>query len=447
MWGAHNTALIEKQGVPAVLVVDQPFVEDVKVTLEKVGMPAVRSVVVPHPCGDIPDDQYAKYIPKLVAALTAPLTEEEKKTGEIVPRKPPRIALSGTLDEVQSYFLAHHWSDGLPIIPPTEARVKEMLKGTSHAADEVVTSNMLPEGWTATVEKAAIVGVMAGCKPAYMPVLLAMVEAFGKSLFQTNVRSTNSFTNMTLVNGPIRNEIGMNAGINALGPCNQANATIGRFLKMAIINLGGSWPGISDLGSQGSPTKYNFCFPENEERSPWEPFHVSLGFKREESTVSIFYNGLAHFGNFSDLDHMAKGIKFFDRLASGLRTNGVAILMDPMVAKSLSAKGMSKKDVEDYVWSHSTLTLGELKKDIRMFAHDDFKLVLQRKEYDDGVYKQRDGQTYVWPQSYVDLPDDAIVSSWPRHHIKVIVVGGETNPMAQTWSLGAPSMVGVDKWR
>ena len=310
MWGAHWTMEFEKRGIPSVYIVDEPFVEDTKITLEKEGMPSLRTVVVPHPCGDIPDEQYSKIIPKIVDALTLPLTENEKKTGELTPKKMPRIALAGNLDEVQDYFLSHRWSDGLPIVPPTEGRVKEMLKGTSHSPDEVVTTTMYPESWTATVEKVATVGVMAGCKPEYMPVLLAMVEAMGKDLFRTNIRSTNSFTNATLVNGPIRNEIGMNAGINAMGPCNQANATIGRFLKLAIINLGGSWPGINDMGSQGNVSKYGFCFPENEERSPWEPFHVSLGFQPEDSTVSVFYDGKAHFGNTVDLDRIAEGIYF-----------------------------------------------------------------------------------------------------------------------------------------
>ena len=117
-----------------------------------------------------------------------------------------------------------------------------------------------------------------------------------------------------------------------------------------------------------------------------------------------------------------------------------------MVARKLAAEGMSKQDVEEYVWSHATCTMKEFKR-FTNFYRGDFKSVLQEKEYDDGIYKELEGKTYVWPQDYVDLPDDAIVSSWPRHHIKVIVVGGETNPKAQTWALGNPSVASVDKWR
>jgi hypothetical protein len=256
MWGSHWTIGLEKRGIPSVYVVDEPFVEDVKITLEKEGMPALRTVVVPHPCGSIPDEQYPEIISKLVKALITPLTEKEKQIGAPVQRKLGRVAISGTLDEVQDYFYEHHWSDGLPIIPPTEEKVKEMLKGTSHSPDEVVTTYMWPESWMVTVEKVAIVGVMAGCKPDYMPVLLAIIEAWGNGKhFESTVRSTTSFAFPILVNGPIRNQIGMNAGGNALGPGNRANATIGRFLRLAIINLGGSWPGINDMSSQGNTAK------------------------------------------------------------------------------------------------------------------------------------------------------------------------------------------------
>lgn len=160
-----------------------------------------------------------------------------------------------------------------------------------------MTEAMLPERWKATVEKVAINGVMAGCKPVDMPVLLAMVEAFSKGLLEGTVVSANSFSFMLVVNGPIAREIGMNSEVNALGPGNQANATIGRALRLFLTNLGGLTPGINLMACQGNPSNYSFAFAENEEASPWEPFHVSMGFKREESVVSIFSGGWSHGGN------------------------------------------------------------------------------------------------------------------------------------------------------
>ena len=134
---------------------------------------------------------------------------------------------------------------------------------------------MAPEGWRRTVEKVAINAVMAGATPREMPVLLAAVQAFGSGHFASGVRSTNSFSFMQLVNGPIAREVGMNSGTYALGPGNRANATIGRALRLFIYNLGGGENGINLMGTQGNVGSYAFCFAENEALSPWEPFQVS----------------------------------------------------------------------------------------------------------------------------------------------------------------------------
>jgi hypothetical protein len=428
MWGSHWTIGLEKRGIPSVFVVDKPFVEDVQVTCEKEGMPSLRRVVVPHPCGDIPDDQYSQIIPKLIEALTVPLNEKEKTPKKEV-EKPQRIVFKGNLEETNRFFYRRQWTDGLPIIPPTEEAVKEMLKGTHHSPDEIVTTKMFPENYTVTVEKVAIVGVMAGCKPEYLPVLLAMCEGWGKGNFDSAVRSTNSFAFPVLVNGPIRNEIEMNSGGNAMGPGNQANATIGRFLRLAIISLGGSWPGINDISTQGNPTKYSFCFAENEEATPWEPFHVSVGYKPQDSTVTIFNGCWSHWGNSSNLDTIAQAITSFQW------RNGALIIFEPSVAKQLKEKGMSKNDVEEYIWSHATTTMKEFKTNWYNFIEP----ILKGQEMF--------GEKYVWPASYLNLPDDAIVQAYPRKYIKVIVVGSGTMSYAQAWKASYPYTVSVDKWR
>ncbi len=159
MWGAHWTIELEKQGVPAVYIVDKPFIEDVQITCDKEGMPLLRRVIVPHPCGDISDDHLPRIIAELMEALSAPLTEEEKKTGTVKSDNISRVTVTGTLDFVQDYFDQHLWTDGLPIVPPTEKKVKEMLEGTGRSPDEIVTTTLWPEEWTVTVEKVAINGV------------------------------------------------------------------------------------------------------------------------------------------------------------------------------------------------------------------------------------------------------------------------------------------------
>ena len=435
MWGAHWTIELEKQGIPAVYIVDKPFIEDVQITCDKEGMPLLRRVTVPHPCGDISDDHLPRIMPELMEALSEPLTEEEKKTGTVKSDNISRVAVTGTLGSVQDYFDQHLWTDGLPIVPPTEEKVKEMLEGTGRSPDEIVTTTMWPEEWTVTVEKVAINGVMAGCKPEHMPVLLSIVDAFGKGPFSSSVRSTNSFSFPILVNGPVVREINMNSGINALGSAtgNKANATIGRFLRIAIINLGGSVSGVNDMSSQGNPAKYGFAFAENEERSPWDPFHVSMGYKHDESVVSIFSGGWSHLGNFwgCDLDQIAKGIAGFEW------PNGITILIDPMSARALAEKGYKKEDVEDYIWKNATQTMGEFR------AGHYYKIFIEKILKGKPMY----GEEFLWPAHYLDLPDNSVVQVYPRNQVKVVVVGGETNPFSQAWKFAYPSMVSLDKYR
>jgi hypothetical protein len=436
MWGAHWTINLEKRGVPAVYVVDEPFQADVQITCEKEGMPLLRRVVVPHPCGDVPDEELPTIAAKLIEGLNLPLTQDEKFPRAEKLEKLPRIVFKGTLGEVNQFFYEKGWSDGLPIIPPTEEAVQEMLKGTGHPPDEIVTTNMLPESLTVSVENVATVGVMAGCEPEYMPVLLGIIEAFSKDLFSSTVRSTCSFSFAVFVNGPVAHQIGMNSGINALGSStgNKANATIGRFLRLAIICLGGSRSGLNDMSSIGNPSKYSFAFSENEQRSPWEPFHVSSGYRLDESVVSIMSGGFSHSGPFGhlSLDRIAR------RIAAYELPNGVLIVMDPMSAKRLSREGYTKQAAQEYIWSHAASTLAE-------FRDDDFFY----PAFIEPWLKQKTGPGAQpsWPSHYLDLPAHEIVQVYPRGQVRIVVVGGETNPFTQVWQMARPSSVAIDKWR
>lgn len=191
-------------------------------------------------------------------------------------------------DDVETCF-ARGWTDGLPVIPPTEVRVVRMLGGTTRSPDEVVAV-IPPNGVPCTVEKAAINAVMAGCKPEYLPVVLAAVEAACMDEFCLHgVLATTYFSGpVVIVNGPVRRAIGMNSGINAFGQGNRANATIGRALQLVVRNVGGGRPGEIDRATFGNPGKYTFCFSEDESGSPWEPLSVERGFKEGVSTVTLF---------------------------------------------------------------------------------------------------------------------------------------------------------------
>jgi hypothetical protein len=191
-------------------------------------------------------------------------------------------------DDVETCF-ARGWTDGLPVIPPTEVRVVRMLGGTTRSPDEVVAV-IPPNGVPCTVEKVAINAVMAGCKPEYLPVVLAAVEAACMDEFCLHgVLATTYFSGpVVIVNGPVSKAIGMNSGINAFGQGNRANATIGRALQLVVRNVGGGRPGEIDRATLGNPGKYTFCFAEDESGSPWEPLSVERGFPEGASTVTLF---------------------------------------------------------------------------------------------------------------------------------------------------------------
>jgi hypothetical protein len=221
--------------------------------------------------------------PGLLEALASRAVE----AGDTPLRARP-IALGELEDPAEAAF-ARGWTDGLPVVPPTPARVLRMLEGTSRPPNEVVAV-VPPDYAECTVEKIAINAVMAGCLPEYLPVVIAAVEAACTDAFNIHgVLATTYFVGpMMIVNGPIARAVGMNSGVNALGQGTRANATIGRALQLVIRNVGGGRPGEVDRATLGQPGKYTFCFAEDEAGSPWEPLSVERGLERGVSAVTLF---------------------------------------------------------------------------------------------------------------------------------------------------------------
>ncbi len=202
--------------------------------------------------------------------------------------KARRVELAALEDEHEAIF-ARGWTDGLPVVPPSEARVLAMLEGTTRAPDEVVAV-VPPDLVPCTVEKVAINAVMAGCKPEYLPVVIAALEAACTDTFNIHgvLATTMPVGPVIVVNGPIRRAIGMNSGKNVLGQGNRANEAIGRALQLVIRNVGGGRPGDVDRATFGNPGKLSFCFAEDEEDSPWGPLSADLGAPVGASTVTLF---------------------------------------------------------------------------------------------------------------------------------------------------------------
>ncbi len=245
-----------------------------------------------------------------------------------------RVELGSAEDPSEAAF-DRGWTDGLPVVPPTEERVMAMLGGTSRPPDQVV-ADVPPDRVPCTVEKIAVNAVLAGCRPEYLPVVLAAVEAACTDEFNIHgVLATTWFAGpVVIVNGPIRTSIGMNSGTNALGQGNRANATIGRALQLVVRNVGGGRPDGVDRAALGTPGKYTFCFAEAEEGSPWEPLAESRGQPAGRSAVTLFAGG----GVQGMMDQLSREPESLARsFAASLRTVGHAKLamgMDAVVVVS-----------------------------------------------------------------------------------------------------------------
>lgn len=199
-----------------------------------------------------------------------------------------RVELAQLDDEIELLF-ERGWTDGLPVVPPTEARVLRMLEGTDRAPDEVVAV-VPPDLVPVTVEKVAVNAVMAGCRPEYLPLVLAIVEAVCTDEFNMHgvLATTMPVSPVVVVNGPQRRRLGMNSGVNVLGQGNRAQLTVGRAVQLVVRNVGGGRPGEVDRATHGNPGKVSFCFPEDEEGSPWEPLSVWRGLDPGVDAITVF---------------------------------------------------------------------------------------------------------------------------------------------------------------
>ncbi len=460
--------------MPTAPIVTTRFVELASTTAYKKGIPGLRIVYTPHPVTDRPAEVCRQFLEgndphtgkpilnEIIDALSKPLSAEDKKTGFIQRDPRPRLLPPDTADNLQQLFIDSNFTDGGPVILPTEEKVAEMLKATSHAPDEIV-GTMRPspphEAWEYTVEMVAINAVMAGAKPEYFPVILALASTGISSFFS----STSSFARMMVVNGPVVQEIGMNTGIGALGPFNQANTTIGRAWTFISKNLGGSGqPGETYLGSQGNPLNYgNLCFPETEEGLPkgWKPFHVQKGFKSSESVVSVLngwsFNDIAWYSNLT-IQEVIKGwlSHFFS-----FGTSAATLLIDPVTAEYLYDQGFnSKEKFIEWLAKNSTtpawLYWQRLAKQKEMGKqgvepYASYLKLGEGAEIPESRYIRR-----PFPQGAAAKPPAGAASGGApqgpaeeSYSIEIIVVGGGTNTYWSGGDFSYMSSAAVDKWR
>jgi len=270
--------------------------------------------------------------------------------------------------DVQEEFFARGWTDGLPVVPPTPERVREMLAVLGEEDPELLIGYLAVRGRGVTLEKAAINAVMAGCRPDYFPVVVATLEAMFDPEFNlhTVLTSTGGAALCTVVSGPIAQEIGMNARHGVLGSGNRANATIGRAIRLVAMNVLGSIPGESDASSFGHPGKYTFCFAEDPPPDPWQPLHVQLGYEPGDTTVTV----LPTEGPRQIAQQMTRSAELVLRtVASVIRSpatfstgkagQGMAVL-GPEHAGFCIEEGWTQRQVREFLFAESRIAPAEL---------------------------------------------------------------------------------------
>jgi hypothetical protein len=278
----------------------------------------------------------------------------------------PKNEVSDTAEAIEQYY-SRGWTDGLPVVPPTEASIRAMLDAAGLGPrDEVVFIEH--RRVSVTAHKAAINAVMAGCRPEYMPVVVAGLQAMADPAFGFHgpATSTGGAAMLLMVNGPMGRELEINGGEDLFGPGWRANATIGRAVRLILRNVVGCLPGALDRSTLGHPGRYTFCFAENEVESPWPPFHVERGYGPQQSTVTVFA-ALAPHQFYNQLSNTAEGV--LTTACAHMRVSGGAGMQPQYMlvlagehARVIARDGWSKADIRRFCFERSRLSHAELKR-------------------------------------------------------------------------------------
>jgi hypothetical protein len=387
---------MEKAGIPAVGIAARSFARAWQSCVDGWGQPSTAYVTIPHACtGQQPDyihKMVDEQIDNVILGLTR-MTVSPDLTGASNGNRETDLftvelddSPSG-LNAVNLFLEERDWSDGMPVIPPTPAAVEAMLKGTRRDPQDVVMV-MEPGFGLATVEKIAINAVMAGCAQEQFPVLLAAIECIAQPEMNHRDMQVSGHTEapLILVNGPIANKAGINYGTSAMGPgvVNKPNTAIGRALRLCLINIGYCKAGAGDPNYIGLPTKFGMCIAENEEVSPWQPYHVDKGFQPDESAVTVVtVTGPTDILDASSRNHKdtlenIASMMFYRHAGGGswIRGHQTAqvghsnrhvpfqgpyhpIMLSPSRAVILQEAGMSKRDTQEWLHEHCRASLRE----------------------------------------------------------------------------------------
>lgn len=262
-------------------------------------------------------------------------------------------SIADLMTRAYEYAYDQGWTDGLPIIPATLEAVQRFVSAYGRPAEDLV-GVIPPRRGRATVEVIAVNAIMAGCRPEYMPVLIAALEGLMHTSFPLELMqvTTNPMTPLLLVNGPIRQQLDINSGTGCLGPGWRANATIGRAIRLTLLNVGGALPGVYSKASFSSPLRYTYVCGENEEENPWTPFHVDQGFERADSTVTVFK--ASNYSNISGGEGVGPE-EILRQIATAMPPmygggDGALLLLGVNHARVLYEAGLTKRDMQMMLW-------------------------------------------------------------------------------------------------
>ena len=362
-------AQIERLGKPACLLSKYQYESSASKGAGARSFPGLRIVTYDGP-GFVPNgvdcnawtiseyrDKIAAMLPEIVKALTDPLTEEELNPA--APEDYSQKTFTGTLDELNNLFYAHGWTNGTPIVPPTEEAVEEMCRGTDLPRDHVVAT-LPPLNGKATVEKIAINGVMAGCTPTMMPVLIAVAEGMGDHdviKLEGWTCSNAGWLPTIVISGPIRNAIGINSGRNFLSAYTRPQACISRAMAYMIMNISGVRSQTEDMSGPGSDCRFGLCVAEDEENSPWPSLPADFGYEDGENAVTLFWPSEHHQVATANISAT------MERLTTvwhGGFDVGAMVTLPPESAKQFADAGWSKQDILTYMKEYNRRPSAEI---------------------------------------------------------------------------------------
>ena len=330
------------------------------------GMPELPMAIVPSPMGGVSTEEAVQRslaaLNEMITGLTVQPAAAVTAKGKAGSGFDATMTLDdGSFDAVNRYFYEKRWGDGLPIVPPTQDLVQTMLRHTDLAPNKVL-GKMGPSWNLTTVHHVAVNAVMAGCRPEYFPVVVAGIDAVLDPEF--NIYGVQGTTNpagvMLLVNGPIARELDINGGTNLFGQGWYANGTIGRAVRLCLMNIGGGLPGEGDMSTLGNPNKWGSCIAENEAQSPWPPFHVGRGFDAGTSTVTAVATAAPQ----NVIELSADPIAILDTLARAIFSGGSncvyfdhqpMVVLSPIQARHVANGGFDRAAVQRYLWEHGKM--------------------------------------------------------------------------------------------